>query len=125
MRVAEPAANGANGHAPLAVVEGRDPTTGRFLKGNPGGPGNPWPARVHHIRALIQEAATDEAVLAVVARMIEDAKNGDAVARREFFDRTLGKPDQAHKIVAAVADGLTPQQLGELMLGAATEGPAE
>ena len=70
---------------------GRGPN-GRFCKGNPGGPGNPF---ARHVAAFRQEfmAATTKEDIAVIARaMIDKAKEGDCAAARIVLQYTLGKP---------------------------------
>jgi hypothetical protein len=66
--------------------------SGRFAKGNPGGPGNPHAASVAKLRAAILRAVTPEDVEAIVRAMIQRAKGGDMAATRELFDRAMGKP---------------------------------
>ena len=63
-----------------------------FKKGNPGGPGNPHAAQVGRIRTALLNAATDEAMAAVVASLIEQARGGDVAAAKELFNRVLGPP---------------------------------
>jgi len=45
-----PSTNGGNGSPPTAPGDGRDPRTGRFLKGWKGGPGNPHLKKLARIR---------------------------------------------------------------------------
>ncbi len=81
-----PSPNGGNGV--------RD-TQGRFAKGNPGGPGNPYAKQVARVRSLIVEAVSEEDLRAVIAALVEKAKGGDIVAARELFDRLVGRPATA------------------------------
>jgi len=83
-----PSPNGANG---------RD-NGGHFAKGNAGGPGNPHARRVGQLRSMLLQAVTDDDWLAVVAKLIDDAKAGDKAARAELFERVLGKPIEADLI---------------------------
>ena len=80
-----PSTNGGNGRGP----------SGRFRKGNPGGPGNPFAGRVQALRAALLEAVTPEDLREVVVRMVADAKVGDHQARKELLDRVLGRPLEA------------------------------
>ena len=64
---------------------------GRFQKGNPGGPGNPYAERVAELRSMILDAVTKENLRAVVKAMVKRAKGGDVVAARELFNRLVGK----------------------------------
>lgn len=77
-----PSPNGGNG---------RD-TSGRFTKGNPGGPGNPFARRVSQLRSLVVEVLTDEDLRAIVDKMIDDAKNGDKAAVKLLLSYAIGKP---------------------------------
>ena len=81
---AKPSKNGANGR-------GAD---GKFTKGNPGGPGNPFAKQVADTRAALYAAVTEEDIKAVVAKMVRQARAGDAAARKEMFDRLWGKAAQ-------------------------------
>ena len=67
---------------------------GRFVAGNPGGPGNPHAAQVARLRAEMLDAVTPDDMRAIVSRLVELAKGGDVRAIKEVFDRTLGKPQE-------------------------------
>ena len=82
----EPSPNGGNG---------KRKANGRFAKGNPGGPGNPYARRVAQLRAVIADAVTDEDLLAIVGALVERAKKGDVAAARELFNRLVGRPPEA------------------------------
>src|SRR5258708_2822640 len=61
-RCGSPSANGSNGTAKAAAVpagDGRD-GSGRFAKGNKGGPGNPFARRVGRLRSALLEVVTEE-----------------------------------------------------------------
>ncbi len=83
-----PSVNGANG------AEGRD-SSGRFTKGNGGGPGNPHVKQTALVRSALLSAVTVEDVGAIVKALVAQAKNGDVTAAKEIFDRCLGKSRQA------------------------------
>ena len=59
-----PSPNGPNG---------RD-TQGRFTKGNPGGPGNPYALQAGRLRSAMLKAVTEDDIRAVVAKLVELAK---------------------------------------------------
>ena len=80
--MAPPSQNGGNG---------RD-AGGRFTKGNPGGPGNPFARRVSRLRSLIVEELADDDLQAIVSKMVADAKAGDTAAAKLLFSYAIGKP---------------------------------
>ena len=70
---------------------GRD-SSGRFTKGNPGGPGNPYARRVADLRNVLMEAVTDDDLYDIARTLVERGKAGDVMAAREVLDRLMGKP---------------------------------
>lgn len=70
---------------------GRD-RRGRFAVGNSGGPGNPHARRVAALRSALLESVTEADLRAIVAKLVERAKQGDLVAARGLFDRIFGRP---------------------------------
>jgi hypothetical protein len=81
----EPLLNGTNGR------DGK----GRFLKGNPGGPGNPLSKQANQLRSCLLDAVTEDDFREVVKRLVEQAKAGESWAVLEFFNRTAGKSPQS------------------------------
>ena len=79
----KPKANGDNGG------RGED---GRFQKGNPGGPGNPYAGRVALLRNSIFEAVQPEDIEEIIKAQIAQAKQGDTVAAKFILERVLGRP---------------------------------
>ena len=77
--------------------DGRAPN-GRFSKGNPGGPGNPYAKRVAALRRALIESVTEEDMRSIVARLVQDARDGDIQAAKEILLRTLGRPTEADLI---------------------------
>ena len=64
---------------------------GRFLPGNPGGPGNPLAARVHEHRQAVIAAVTPEEVQQVFRVLLDKALAGDVVAAKVLLDRLFGR----------------------------------
>ncbi len=89
MTTRQPLPNGSNGY--------RD-ASGRFARGNAGGPGNPYAKQVGSLRSAMIEAVTPSDLKAVTRKLIVLAKSGNVPAIREILDRTLGKPVQADLI---------------------------
>ena len=83
--------------APLGPsVDGRGPD-GRFLPGNPGGRGNPHARKVGKLRSAMLAAVSQSDMRAIIKRLVQDAKAGDAAAARLILDRCLG-PAEAHDV---------------------------
>jgi len=81
----QPSANGVNGRA----------MDGRFAKGNPGGPGNPFARQVAALRRVLLEAVSPHDLRGIVSKMVELAKEGHVAAAKIVFEYTLGKPAKA------------------------------
>jgi hypothetical protein len=93
----EPSANGAN-------RDHRD-EKGRFLPGCKGGPGNPYVRETARLRSLIHDAVSDEDLKAVIATLVQTARQGgrgSAAAARELLDRLLGKARQHIELDAEI-----------------------
>ena len=106
--MAGPSPNGGNGRY----------AGGRFTKGNPGGPGNPFARRVSRLRSLIVEELADGDLQAIVRKMIADAKDGDKAAAKLLLSYGIGKPTdpvcqpdhvEAHELDAA-ADAMNAER---------------
>jgi hypothetical protein len=80
-----PSPNGDNGQA-----EARD-EKGRFLPGNPGGPGNPHAVAVAAWRKAIVLTVSPADLEAVIRVLLERAKAGEPWAVKELLDRCLGR----------------------------------
>jgi hypothetical protein len=102
--------------SPNGVIGGRDPR-GRFVRGNPGGPGSPHAAKVAKFRAVLLEAVSQKDLREVVKKLIELAKSGDTQAIRLLLDRLLGPPieldildrlEKLQKQLASGSDGSRP-----------------
>jgi hypothetical protein len=72
-------------------AESRD-ASGRFAKGNPGGPGNPYPRRMAAFRRALLNCITEEDIIAMARAVIEEAKEGNVPAAKLIFQYVLGKP---------------------------------
>src|SRR5262245_7238694 len=87
------------------AAQGRE-CDGRFAKGNPGGPGNPFAREVAALRTLLVQRVTRGDVEAVADQLIEQARDGDLVAIRLLLLYVLGRP-----AAAVDPDGLDAQEL--------------
>jgi hypothetical protein len=67
---------------------------GRFAKGNPGGPGNPFARQVAALRREALAAVTPEDVRAIVTKLVELARAGSVPAAKLVLAYTVGKPAQ-------------------------------
>jgi hypothetical protein len=78
---------------PTPVAEnpnGRD-ASGRFTRGNPGGPGNPYYRRQTELKRLLLESVTDADVQSVMQVLLGLARGGDLAAIKLFLEFTVGK----------------------------------
>lgn len=82
--------------------EGRD-AQGRFVKGNRGGPGNPYAQKATEFRQAAMSAIQPEHVAAILRKVAKRALEGDLRAARLVLERVLGKPSQAAGEAAALA----------------------
>ncbi len=78
-----PSTNGSNG---------RDPRTGKFLKGNSGGPGSPLARTAAKFSALFRSAVSEADIEAIATMLVKAARAGDIMAAREVLNRTAGRP---------------------------------
>ena len=85
MDTMQPSPNGDNGR------DGH----GRFAKGNPGGPGNPFARRTAALRSVMLDTVGEDDLKAIVAKLVEQAKGGDVVAAREVLTRIIGRPTES------------------------------
>lgn len=69
---------------------GRD-SKGRFIKGNPGGPGRPPAASAHEHRRAMLAAVGPDVVARVMRKLAAQALEGDVAAARLLPDRVLGR----------------------------------
>jgi len=82
-----PAASGARADSNGSDRDRR----GRFLPGNPGGPGNPDAAKLWRLRAAVTAAVTEADVRRVMRTLLRKATGGDMLAAKVFLDRVVGK----------------------------------
>jgi len=78
-----PSTNGPNG-------EGDRDSRGRFTKGNPGGPGNPFASKTSKLRSALLGAVTQTAMRRIIKAIVAEAEKGDVQAAKLVFDRCLG-----------------------------------
>ena len=81
-----PSTNGLNGGRSLG---------GRFGKGNKGGPGNPFAAKVARLRSAMLRSVSPADMKAIIGKLVEEAKGGNVQAAKEVMERCLGKPFEA------------------------------
>jgi hypothetical protein len=65
---------------------------GRFLPGNPGGPGNPHGAAMSRFRSMLLDAVTPADLKAIIKAQVAKARKGDALAARLILSYTAGAP---------------------------------
>ena len=78
--------------APVAEnTTGRD-ATGRFTKGNPGGPGNPYYRRQAELKRMLLASVTDADIQSVMQVLLGLARGGDLAAIKLYLQYAAGKP---------------------------------
>jgi hypothetical protein len=77
---------------------------GRFVPGNPGGPGAPLGRLATALRRAALEAVTPAHVAAVVKVITKEALRGNTQAARLLFERLLGRPreEPAEQVAADI-----------------------
>ena len=78
-------------HAAQTPKSGHD-AKGRWAKGNPGGPGNPFARQVARLRKIILNRLTEEDLLAITEALLAKAKEGSVGAAKLLLAYALGKP---------------------------------
>jgi hypothetical protein len=73
---------------------GRD-AKGRFAKGNPGGPGNPFARHVARLRSALAECVTEEDIRQIARGLLVSAKLGHLPSIRVLLSYVVGKPPGA------------------------------
>src|SRR5206468_9564112 len=73
---------------------GHEPN-GRWAKGNPGGPGNPFARQVAALRKVILNRLTEEDLLAITEALLAKAKEGSVGAAKLLLAYAIGKPASA------------------------------
>ena len=68
---------------------------GRFVKGNSGGPGNPFARQVAALRRALIDAITEEDIKDIATAMLIKARAGDVAAAKLVFSYVLGRPAEA------------------------------
>jgi hypothetical protein len=107
---------------PETTPSGRE-KNGRFAKGNPGGPGNPYARRMAAIRKQMIEFMTPERTHLYLMALLEHTLKGNMAAAKLLAEHTAGKPlagvdgdrlamDEWIKRLETV---VMMQQVGELM----------
>src|SRR5207249_3361405 len=86
-------------YAPTTNGSGAKPrpvrdANGRFVKGNPGGPGNPFARKVAALRKALINFVTVDDMKHVAFILKEKAMAGDLVAIKLLFEYVLGRPTE-------------------------------
>jgi hypothetical protein len=72
-------------------ANGRD-SRGRFTKGNPGGPGNPFARHQAALRQALCQAVSQQDIQAIAHRLVVQAQAGDVAAAKLLLAYAVGKP---------------------------------
>ena len=82
---------------------------GRFAPGSGGGPGRQKREREIEYYRIMETTVTAAAWRAIIVKAVEQAKRGDAVARKFIADYLIGTPPQRHELTGADGDPLKVQ----------------
>jgi len=117
----KPLANRTNGK----THDGWRDEKGRFVKGNPGGPGNPYSRQVAELKRALFDAVTYEDIKRLAKALLKQALNGNVNASKLLLSYLLGVPKMEFEIrsVDAILQeeeenplGLpTPQEMAKLL----------
>ena len=102
-----------NGTLEKPAQEGRD-SKGRFCKGNPGGPGNPFARQVAQLRQVFVDRVDEDKLEALVDMLLEKALAGDVAATKLVLAYTLGRP----AVTSLVIGARTSEQLADNLAAA-------
>lgn len=80
---------------------------GKFKSGNPGGPGRPKKEREVRYYEIMQTACSFSDWKEIVEKAVQQAKRGDAVARKWLSDNLMGVPVQRMEHTGADGENLT------------------
>jgi hypothetical protein len=80
---------------PATETPSQHDANGRFVRGNAGGPGNPFGRQVAELRRALLDAVTSDKLRQLVDALLERAIAGDNAAARLVLQYALGKPAQA------------------------------
>ena len=94
--------SGTNGKPKPNGENGRS-EKGRFLPGNPGGPGNPYAKKVAEFRSRVLAVISVEDCDAVLRTLTALAIAGESWAVKEFLDRVMGKAKETVQIEGGVS----------------------
>lgn len=95
----------------IPIVDGKN-QLGQFVKGNQlsrGSHNMKAQSKGKLLKAAMLNAVTAKDMVAIVKKLIKQAKAGDVPAIKELFDRCLGKPLQTHEVDIEVRT-YTPEQ---------------
>lgn len=76
------------------MANGRD-SMGRWLPGHSGNGGN---NRISKLRAIIDEAVTEDDILAIIDVLVSQAQDGCVRSAKLFFEYCYGKPPQIQHV---------------------------
>jgi hypothetical protein len=90
--VPAPSTNGQNHGAPRGVAPTERDGHGRFVKGNKGGPGNPFARQIARLRSVLCQTVTEEDMREITVKLVAKAKGGDLTATTVLLAYCIGRP---------------------------------
>jgi hypothetical protein len=117
-------ASGNKAERPAGAKDSHRDAQGRFIGGNPGGPGNPFARQVAEMRRALLSCVTYEEMRIIGGQLVVKAKMGDLAAIKLLFQYVIGKPTDSVnpdtldlQEMEQYQQGMTPEQMQELMTG--------
>lgn len=77
---------------PISNADNGRTKNGKFAKGNAGGPGNPYARRVAELRRLLTCSVTEEDIMAIGQKLVQQSKAGDIASIKILLGYILGQP---------------------------------
>jgi hypothetical protein len=100
-------------HVPSSNGSNHRHLNGRFLKGNPGGPGNPYAKKIAALRGAMLSVVTEKDMKSICTTLVGLAKQGDVAAAKFVFGYVLGPSGVA---VASDEEDETARQKQEIVM---------
>ena len=86
---------------------------GRFISGNSGGPGRPPKKREERFLEITLESCTFADWRAIVKKAVDQARRGNATARKWLSDYVIGPPTQKSEVTGKDGGPIQHEEMSE------------